>query len=193
VDGTPVARDAEIPIVLPLDLDRPGGQPTEPELGRRKKRKKKRPEYTGSGLSSHTMRTFVLAGILTFLWMGLTVWAFLMPVLVIRFIMLGGLAIGIGTTFLLRAASDESPLAVLCCIFVPFYPVFFLITHLEEAAQPFMTRLFGIMVVLSAILAYQVRIDLKHHAKEPQPVPMFQEMGAPQQPDVGDDPNDPND
>jgi hypothetical protein len=68
-------------------------------------------------------------------------------------IVLGCILAGLGGLWFLAVAFQESPVAGLLCLLVPFYSLFYLVTHFEETKRPFFVQLAGLGMVLAASCA----------------------------------------
>jgi hypothetical protein len=130
---------------LPPEEEEPAPRPVA-------KPKKKRRKRTSQGFSA--LDPFLLGllgvGLLGLLTSGL---ALIWPAVSFAPLGLGWLVTLVGQIWLLVVAFKEDALQGILCLFVPFYVVYFLITHFEEAKRPFFVWLVGIVVLTMSFCA----------------------------------------
>lgn len=130
------------------------------ERPRKRKRKKRRASGTGflniEGLDTPT--TVILGTTAVCIVMSLTSILFpplaLIPIGVSLVMMIGG-----GLWFLLVAFQDSALHGVLC-LCVPFYSIYYLISHLGETWKPFALNLLGVVVYMVAACAGGMGLSL---------------------------------
>lgn len=86
-----------------------------------------------------------------------------MEILGIIVLIVGGLAMLVGSIMFLVAAFSESVLWGLGCIVIPFVSLFFLIMHWQEAKKAFLVHLAGFALLVVGMLIGGGPSMLHHH------------------------------
>src|SRR5262249_46161757 len=101
------------------------------------------------GLDGFTI-TLIGLGVFGLLSMGLSL---ISPVLAFVPMVLGSLVALAGGLWFLMLAFQDSAVAGLLCLFVPFYSLFYLVTHFDEVKRPFFLQLVGGLIVGMGVCA----------------------------------------
>jgi hypothetical protein len=111
---------------------------------RRRKKRRKTPAGLPWGLDGF------VAAILGVAVVGLVslVLAWIWPTATFMPLGLGLVLIWVGAIWFLVMAFQDSLAAGLLCLFVPFYGLYYLVTHFDEVKRPFLVQLLGVVVVM---------------------------------------------
>jgi hypothetical protein len=117
---------------------------------KRKKKKKRKVEepYLFAGLSyfAAMMLGLLLLGV------ALGVGTFFLPLLFIAAVVIGGaIALVSGILFVVNAFQDDGVGAGLCCLFIPFYGLYYLLTHWERERRPFFLYIMGFLILSAGL------------------------------------------
>jgi hypothetical protein len=117
------------------------------------KRKKKRRGGDAAGLISGIEPFYWgLIGVGVF-WLLTLIPTFVWPAFSMVPLVLGWLLAVAGGIWFLMVAFQDSALAGVLCLLVPFYSLYYLITHFEETKRPFFVQLLGCLLVMTASCA----------------------------------------
>jgi hypothetical protein len=127
----------------------------EPAPRRRKKRRKKRRSESSSGFASFLSENLLLSGligvgILMLLVCGV---AFIFPPIALLPIGLGWLMMIVCNIWFIVCAFQDDVLQGVLCFLVPFYSLYYLITHFEEVKMPFFGGLIGALMIMGGSCA----------------------------------------
>ena len=111
---------------------------------RRRSGKRRRKSGASAGISPLLVPGLILAGICLVL--GLM--AVFAPVLSIVPIGLGFVLSCVGGFWFLAVAFRDDAIQGILCWFVPFYSLYYLITHFEEEKMPFFTQMGGLLLIM---------------------------------------------
>ena len=148
-----------IKIPIPADEDddprprRSRADKEDKEVVRPKKKKKKSPP---SALASWVA---VLARLDTSLKIivGLAIVALMLscihPTLYVVPAVYGGILVLLGSVLFLIVVFNDSPFELLMCMFLPFYSLYYVVTHWDETKSALMLQVFGIVVCVSFLCA----------------------------------------
>jgi uncharacterized protein YbaR (Trm112 family) len=125
------------------DDDGPGDE--EERVPRKRKKKRKKRSSAGLAGMSPVVVGLIAAG---FVWLLCVVLFVLSPSLARVGYQLGSLALFVGGIWCVVIAFQDSAVAGLLCLFVPFYALYYVIAHFEECKIPFYLYLcgFGMMI-----------------------------------------------
>ncbi|MBI2804633.1 MAG: TFIIB-type zinc ribbon-containing protein [Planctomycetes bacterium] len=134
-----------------IRLDEPDDDDDEPV--RPKKKKKKRSKNFFTPYLSMAMRLDNSLKVI----LGLTVVAVLAscihPVLYLVPVIYGCALMIIGGAMFLIIAFNDSPMELLLCLFLPFYSLYYLVTHWGETRPAFLMQVYGMVVCFSFVCA----------------------------------------
>jgi hypothetical protein len=136
------------------------------EIEPRKRRKKKKKKRSSPGMSLEMSNFLITMGVLGVLWLGLTALVFFAPDTTLLVLLVGCAVCSIGQSWFMRIVWEDGVGQALMCLFVPFYSFLYLIGNFERAGKPFAVRLFGGLIIVSALIAMIARgmlFDRHHH------------------------------
>jgi hypothetical protein len=129
----------------------------------KQKREKRRKVAEAELIPGLTISNAILIG-LVIIWLALGAFAFLKPQSFVISLFLGWLvSFAANIWFLVIAFTDDGLVAGICCIFVPFYNLYYLATHWEREGKTFRVGLMGFIIVATGITIAQYKgtIDLR--------------------------------
>jgi hypothetical protein len=117
----------------------------------RKRRKRRRREASSSfSIGDITPIWFVLIGLVV-IWIICFGLSFVFPLVALVPLGLGWLLSIAGGIWFLIVAFQDDVLAGVLCMFVPFYSLYYLITHFDETKAPFFTQLLGTLMMFTSM------------------------------------------
>jgi hypothetical protein len=122
------------------DEEEPRPRPTR----KRKIKRRGRRSETSGGMGGTLIAMGVVAGICILL----VVASIFVPGLALVPIILGWAISAVGGIWFLVCVFQDDAMQGVLCLFVPFYSLFYLITHFEEVKKPFFVQLFGVVVLM---------------------------------------------
>jgi hypothetical protein len=126
------------------DVSEEEDQPVRRQVVKRKKKKRRKSSGGFSALDPYVITLTVLGGVGLLAGLLSLVWApFSIGPLV-----LGWLAAMVGGIWFLVVAFQDSALQGLLCFFVPFYSLYYLITHFDDTKRPFFLQLTGVAILM---------------------------------------------
>jgi len=132
------------------DLDDMG---LDPEYVRRRKAKKRKHDDAVLFLGASHFATLIIG--LFIVWIVLGTVTFFVPLVAVGFYIVGSM-VGLAAFiwFLVVAFQDDGALPGLLCIFLPFYWLYYLITHWEREHKPFFLNLMAVLFQVTGIVAF---------------------------------------
>ncbi|HVS35098.1 MAG TPA: hypothetical protein VMS17_05915 [Gemmataceae bacterium] len=121
----------------PEDVDEDAPRPK-----RRKKKRRRKQAAMFGGLSPLIIGAIAVVGVCLLL----GVVSFFVPFLALVPLAVGGTLSAVGGVWFLIVAFQDDATAGLLCIFVPFYSLYYLISHWDEEMKPFLVQLAGSMI-----------------------------------------------
>jgi hypothetical protein len=151
--------DADEPLAPPKrrrfeDVD-DRADDAEPAPRRRKKRRKKRRRESSSSVPSFLSDNpvlFALAGVAGILLITCGL-ALLFPPVALLPIGLGWLLLMVSNIWFLVCAFQDDVMSGVLCLLIPFYSLYYLITHFDEVRMPIFTGLLGFVLVMGGSCA----------------------------------------
>ena len=129
----------------------------------KQKKEKKRKVAEAELVPGLTISNAILIG-LAVIWLALAALTFLKPQSFVILWFLGSLVnFAAGIWFLVIAFMDDGPVIGICCIFIPFYSLYYLCTHWDRTGKTFRIGLMGVIMILTgiSIAQYKGTIDLR--------------------------------
>lgn len=141
-------RCSECGVKIPVEID-----DDEEDRPRRKKKKKKAGKNFFAPYLSLILRLDTSLKVI----LGLTLVAMLIscihPVMYLVPMIYGFILVLLGGGMFLLIAFNDSPTELLLCLFVPFYSLYYLITHWGETRPAFLMQIYGWVVCFSFLCA----------------------------------------
>jgi hypothetical protein len=122
------------------------------EPPRRRPRRRRRPRSSSStsgGMSGFMIMLIVLGG----LCLVSTVLTLIWPLAGLGTMLMGGLITLVGGIMFLVVAFQDDVMQGILCWFVPFYSLYYLITHWDEEKGPFIIQMAGVFIYLVGMFA----------------------------------------
>jgi hypothetical protein len=120
---------------------------------RRRKKKRRKSLATSSLFESPGL---ILGGTVVLLVINCALLYFV-PALLLPVLGIGGMIGFVGSIWVVIIAFQESIGSGLLCLFIPFYIIFYCLSHFEETKTPFMVWLVGFALMLPANIMVRVR------------------------------------
>jgi hypothetical protein len=132
--------------------DRADDDEPAPRRPRKRRKRRRRESSSSSAFGDFNPIWFALIGVAV-IWIICFGLSFVFPLIALVPLGLGGLLSFAGLIWFLIVAFQDDVLAGVLCLFVPFYSLYYFISHFDETKAPFFTQLLGTLMMFTSMCA----------------------------------------